>query len=302
MTRVHFTDAFSLMPGESASSFVLRLANFLTVKPDRFLKSALGDARNLAWAVHRHDRAEFLSDASGLDPDVLALAFARHAGGLANERAVLEFNVLEHHLDQTIRRVSPMALARDLEASIPPYHRILWSLCDLNRDPETGSPLISACDRCGRTLTWENCVDPGCCGRCGRQLWRAKTSEEPMTRFDQFVCDLFHPNPIVRSERRARLAPPLAGWSEGDLLDLMHTLHRLQRLFPAMPQSAEPVEPHVIEAGSSIKELMELPIRTAARASPSTAVTVVAAAITAVLRAAPPQVAGFLQNLLMSRS
>lgn len=69
-----------------------------------------------------------------------------------------------------------------------------------------------------------------------------------------------------------------------------------------MLPTAEPVEPQVIEAGSSIKELMDLPIRTAARASPSTAVTVVAAATTAALRAAPPQVAEFLKNLLMSRS
>jgi hypothetical protein len=302
MTGARSNGAFPLMPGESASSFVLRLASFLTVKPDRFLKSALGDARNLASAIHRRDRAEFLSDASGLDPNVLALAFVRHAGGLPNERSVLDFKISEHHLDQTVRRVSPLALARDLEASIPPNHRILWSLRDLHNDPETGSPLISACDHCGRTLTWENCVDPGCCGRCGRQLWRAKTSEEPMTQFDQFVCDLFHPNPIVRSERRARLAPPLAEWSEGDLLDLMHTLHRLRRLVPAMPPSAEPVDPQVIEAGSSIKELMDLPIRTAARASQSTAVTVVAAATMAALRAAPPQVAEFLKNLLMSRS
>jgi hypothetical protein len=302
MTRARSNGAFPLMPGESASSFVLRLASFLTVKPDRFLKSALGDARNLAWAIHRYDRAEFLSDASGLDPNVLALAFVRHAGGLATERSVLGFKISEHHLDQTVRRVSPSALTRDLDASIPPYHRILWSLRDLHNDPETGSPLISACDHCGRTLTWENCVDPGCCGRCGRQLWRAKTSEEPMTRFDQFVCDLFHPNPMVRSELRARLAPPLAGWSEGDLLDLLHTLQRLQRLFPTMPHSGEPFEPHVIEAGSSIKKLMELPIRTAARASPGTAAAVVAAAMTGVLRAATPQVGEFLQNLLMSRS
>lgn len=302
MTRTRSNGAFPLMPAESASSFVLRLASFLTIKPDKFLKSALGDARNLAWAIHRHDRAEFLSDASGMDPNVLALAFVRHAGGLANERSVLDFEISEHHLDQTVRRVSPVALARDLNASIPPYHRILWSLRDLHNDPETGSPLISACDHCGRTLTWENCVDPACCGRCGRQLWRAKTSEEPMTRFDQFVCDLFHPDPMVRSQRRARLAPSLAGWSEGDLLDLMHTLQRLQRLFPATPHNAKPFEPYVIEAGSSIKELMELPIKTAARASRGTAVAVVAAATTAVLRAAPPHVAEFLQKLLMSRS
>jgi hypothetical protein len=118
-------NSFPLLPGESASSFVLRLANFLTIKPDRFLKAALGDARNLAAAVYRQDRVEFLSDASGLDPDILALAFARRAGGLATKRSVLDFTISEHHLDQTVRRVSPFVLSRDIEASRSPYHHLV---------------------------------------------------------------------------------------------------------------------------------------------------------------------------------
>jgi hypothetical protein len=302
MIRPRSNDAFPLMPGESASSFVLRLANFLTIKPDRFLKSALGDPRNLASAVYRQDRVEFLSDASGLDPDVLALAFARRAGGFATDRSVLDFTISEHHLDQSIRRICPFVLSRDIEASRSPYHRLVWSVRDVRRDPETGAPLISACDHCGRTLTWENCVDPGLCGRCGRPLWRAGSLEEPMTQFDLFVCDLFHPDPAVRSRRRSRLAPPLAGWHEGDLLDLMHALRRVRLLFPSVHPNAEVIEPALIEANSSIGGMLNQPMREAARAGPGTAVTVAAAATTAALRTAPPAVAEFLTTLLMSRS
>ncbi|MDA9396250.1 hypothetical protein WN73_37670 [Bradyrhizobium sp. CCBAU 45394] len=296
------TGAFLLMPGESASSFVLRLANFLTVKPDKFLRSALGDPRNLAWAIHRSDKLQFLCDASGLPSEHLAFAFAQRSPGPPNERFVLQFRISEHHLDQTTRRVSPTVLARDLEASIPPYHRILWSVRDLRRDPETGSPLISACDHCGATLTWQNCVDPACCGRCGRQLWRARSPEDPMTRFDQFVRDLFHPDATVRSELRSSFVPPLGGWAEGDLIDLLYSLQRVQHLLSSSPKSAVTIEPAVIEAGSSIKQAMDLPIRSAALATQSTAVTVAAAARMAALRSAPPPVAEFLIQLLMSRS
>jgi hypothetical protein len=302
MIGPHFNDAFPLMPGESASSFVLRLAEFLTVKPDRFLKSLLGDHRNLASAVYRQDRVEFLSDASGLDPNLLALAFARRTGGLAPERSILDFTISEHHLDQSVRRVSPFVLSRDIEASRPPSHRLVWSVRDLRHDPETGAPLISACDHCGRTLTWENCVDPGSCGRCGRPLWRAVQLDEPMTQFDLFVCDLFHPDPAVRSRRRSRLTPPLDRWPEGHLLELMHALRRVRLLFPSVHPNAEVIEPALIEASSSIGGMLKQPMREAARAGPGTAVTVAAAVTTAAWRTAPPAVAEFLKTLLMSRS
>ena len=295
-------DVFPLMPGESASSFVLRLANFLTVKPDRFLKKVLGDERNLAWAIHRRDRVELLSDFSGLDPDVLDRAFARRTDGLAGERALLDFTLAERHLDQTVRRVSPFVLAQDVAAARSPYHRLIWSVRDVHRDPETGSPLISACDHCGRILTWENCVDPGSCGRCGRPLWRTTPPDKPIAQLDLFICDLFSPHPAVRSARRSRLAPPLSGWPEGDLLDLMHALRRVQRLFPTVQPNSAVIEPVVIETHSSISGLLNRPMSEAARSGPGTAVTVAAAATTAALRTAPPLVAEFLKTLLMSRT
>jgi hypothetical protein len=303
MTDARPNNAFPLMYGESASSFVLRLANFLTVRPEGFLRTVLGDARNLASAVHRYDKLDFLTDASGLDTEVLSRAFVRRPGGSENERVVLDFKVAERHLDQSTRRVSPVALARDIESSRPPYHHLVSSIRDLRFDPETGSPLISACDHCCRTLTWESCVDPASCGRCGRPLWRAKTLSGPMTEYDLFVCDLFHPDPAVRSARRSRLAPPLRGWPEGDLLDLMHTLRRVQCLFNIPgTRSAELVGPEIIEESSSIRGLLDRPIRAAAQSAANTAVTVAAAATTSTLRSAPRPVAEFLTSLLVSRT
>jgi hypothetical protein len=303
MTGARSNNTVPLMCGESASSFVLRLANFLTVRPEGFLRSALGDARNLAWAVHRYDKVDFLSDASGLDADAVSRAFI-HPAGPENERAVLDFKVAERHLDQSTRRVSPVALARDIECSSPPYHRLVWSMRDLRFDPETGSPLISACDHCCRTLTWENCVDPASCGRCGRPLWRAKAFAEPMTQYDLFVCDLFHPDPAVRSDRRSRLAPQLIDWSEGDLLDLMHVLRRVQRIsrIPEMGPNAHAVGPEIIEASSSISGFLNGPLRAAAQSSERTAVTVAAAVTTSALMAAPRPVAAFLTSLMVCRT
>jgi hypothetical protein len=298
------TDAFPLMTGESACSFALRLANFLTVRPDGFLRTFLGDARNLASAVHLHGKTDFLSDASGLDRQAIAASFIRPSSDLTGERILLDFTVAEHHIDQTTRRVSPAAFARDVEASKAPYHRLVWSVRELRFDPETGSALISACDHCGRTLTWEDCFDPASCGRCGRELWRAKTPEETMTPYDALVCDLFHRDPQVRSDRRSRLAPPLIGWSEGDLLDLMNTLRRVQRIFqiPSMGPNVQAVDPRIIEASSSISGFLNGPLRAAAQSSERTAITVAAAATTSALMAAPRPVANFLTSLMVSRT
>lgn len=294
-------NAFSLMPGESAPSFVLRLANFLTVKPDRFLRAFLGDERTLASAVYLHHKADFLADASGLDRQAASLAFIRRLRDPTGGRAFLDFTVADHHIDQTVRRVSPLALVRDVEAGIPPYHRLPWSVRDLNHDPETGSPLISACDHCGRPLTWEDCVDVASCGRCGRPLWRATAPDEPMSAFDQFVSALFHPDPIVRSDRRSKLAPVLVGWSEGDLLDLMSTLRRVQRIFPIGP-GARLAGPEVIEENSSISGLLNRPLKDAARSGDRVAITVAAAATTSALMTAPRSIAAFLNSLLVSRT
>jgi len=294
-------NAIWLMPGESAPSFVLRLANFLTVRPDRFLRAFLGDERMLASAVYMHHKADFLADASGLDRQAASLAFIRRSRDPAGERTFLGFTVAEHHIDQSTRRVSPVALARDVEACLPPYHRLAWSVRDLKRDPETGSPLISACDHCGRTLTWEDCVDVASCGRCGRLLCRATVPDEPMSAFDEFVSALFHPDPIVRSDRRSKLAPVLVGWSEGDLLDLMSTLRRVQRIFP-MGAGAQLAGPEVIEANSSISGLLNRPLKDAARSEDRVAVTVAAAATTSALMTSPRPIAAFLNSLLVNRT
>jgi hypothetical protein len=135
-------------------------------------------------------------------------------------------------------------------------------------------------------------------------LWRAKTSDEPMTPYDLLVCDLFHPDPVVRAERRSRLAPPLIGWSEGDLLDLTHTLRRVQRLFPIPSTGPNPevVGPEIIERSSSIAGLLAGPMKAAAQSSESTAVTVAAAATTSALSSAPRPVANFLTSLMVSRA
>jgi hypothetical protein len=284
-------DAFSLMPGESAP----------TVKPDIFLRAVLGDERTLASAVYLHHKADLLADASGLDCQAASLAFFRRSRDPAGDRAFLDFTVAEHHIDQTIKRVSPVALARDIEACRLPYHRLVWSVRDLKFDPETGSALISACDHCGRTLTWEDCVDIASCGRCGRPLCRAAAPDEPMTAFDEFVSALFHPDPIVRSDWRSKLAPVLVGWSEGDLLDLMHTLRRFQRIFPMSP-AAQLAGPEVIEANSSISGLLNRPLKVAARSDERGAVTVAAAATTSALMTAPRPIAAFLNSLLVSRT
>jgi hypothetical protein len=301
MTGTTPGNAFPLMCGESASSFVLRLAIFMTVKPDKFLKRFLGDERTLASAVYMHHKADLLSDVSGLDYEAAAIAFIRRSNG---ECRFLEFHVADHHIDQTIRRVSPVALARDIEAHRPPSHRLAWSLRDLRHDPETGSPLISHCDHCRALLSWENCVDVASCGRCGRQLWRATPPVEPMTGFDEFVSALFHPDPTVRSNRRNRLAPTLIGWHEGDLLDLMHALRRVERLFPATSNEVRPqfAGPQTIEANSSISAFLNEPMKAAARSDVRTAVIVTAAATTSALSMAPRPIAAFLNSLLMNRT
>ncbi|UPJ55290.1 hypothetical protein [Bradyrhizobium sp. 192] len=301
MIETRWTDSFPLMNGESASSFSLRLANFLTVRPEGFLKSAFGDPRSLAHAVHRHDRLEFLSDASGLDPVALSRAFVLPTDGSSRELAVLDFTLSENHLDQSVRRVSPLALSLDVAASTPPYHRITWCLRDLRFDPATNAPLISACDHCGRALTWETCSDPGTCGRCGRPLWRAAAPHVPMTQFDLFLCDLFHPNAAVRWDRRTKLASPLRNWPEGDLIDLLRALQRVQRLFPSAHSTDDAVGPSVIEADGSISEMLNQNIKAAGSGS-STAVTVAAAATMAVLKESPRPVAEFLTSLLVSRT
>jgi hypothetical protein len=297
-------NAFPLMRGESASSFVLRLANFMTVRPDKFLRRFLGDERTLASAVYMHHKVDFLSDISGLDREAAMIAFIRRSIGSTGECHFLEFDVAAHHIDQTIRRVSPVALARDIEAHRPPKHLLVWSVRDLRYDPETGSPLISHCDHCGALLSWENCVDVASCGRCGRHLWRATPPVEPMTDFDEFVSALFHPDPIVRSDRRNRLAPTLIGWHEGDLLDLIHALRRVERLLPATSKGGDTqlAAPQIIEAHSSISGFLNGPMKAAARSDERTAVIVAAAATTAALSMAPRPIATFLNSLLMSRT
>jgi hypothetical protein len=297
-------DAFPLEVGESASSFTLRLANFLTVKPDRFLRLFLGDERTLASAIYRYEKADFLSDASGLDRNTLSAAFVRRSPEHPGEVSMTDFTIAERHIDQTTRRVSPVALARDVAASRPRYHRLIWSVRELRFDPDTTSPLISACDHCCATLLWEDCFDPGSCGRCGRRLSLAKSADETMTPYDLLVCELFHPNPAVRKARRSKLAAPLVGWSEGDLLDLLQTLRRIQRTIhiPCTAGAGMTTEPAaLIGASGAIGEFLNAPLRVAAMSNERTAVTVAAAATTSALMAAPRPVACFLASLMVHR-
>jgi hypothetical protein len=297
-------NACSLESGESASSFVLRLANFLSVKPDRFLRAYLGDERTLASAIYQYGKADLLGEASGLDRKTLSAAFVRRSPDMIGETSVLDFIVAERHIDQTTRRVSPAALARDVAAGRPPYHRLIWSLGDLRFDPETGSALISACDHCGRILLWEDCFEPGSCGRCGRPLWLAAAPEVTMTPYDLLVCDLFHPDATIREARRSKLAAPLVVWTEGDLLDLLHTLRRIQRTIhlPSTGGAGPTGEPaSLIGASVTISEFLNEPLRAAAQSGERTAVTVAAAATSSVLMAAPRPVASFLLSFLVHR-
>jgi hypothetical protein len=296
--------AFPLEVGESASSFVLRLANFLTVKPDGFLRALLGDERALASAIYQYGKVDFLCEASGLDRETLSAAFVRRRPDIAGEFAMLDYTLADRHIDQTTRRVSPVALARDVAASQAPYHRLVWCLRDLRFDPETSSPLISACDHCGRNLSWEDSFDPASCGRCGRPLWLAEAAETTKMPYDTLLCELFHPDDNVRSARRSALAAPLAGWSEGDLLDLLQTLRRIQRTIyiPSTAAGARTAEPALlIEASSTISEFLYEPLRIAAQSSDRTAVTAAAAAATAALMAAPGRVGPFLTSLMVHR-
>jgi hypothetical protein len=295
--------AFRLEVGESASSFVLRLAEFLTVRPAGFLRDLLGDARTAASAIHCFEKIDLFVDASGLDRGTLSAAFVRRSSTAPNERAFLDFTISERHVDQTIRRVSPAALARDVAESRPPFHRLIWSLRDLRFDPETLTPLISDCDHCGRTLLWDNAFDPASCGRCGRPLWRSAAARQTITAVDLMLCELFHPKGKVRAERRRRLAFPLNKWAEGDLLDLLHTLRRIYRTvhLPACGPSAPMVEPEVLETTSSISEFLTGSLKSAVRSGERTAVTVAAAATTAALMASPPPVASFLTSLMVNQ-
>jgi hypothetical protein len=135
-------------------------------------------------------------------------------------------------------------------------------------------------------------------------LWRATPPVEPMTDLDGFVSALFHPDPIVRSDRRNRLAPTLIGWREGDLLDLIHALRRVERLLQATSKGGDTqlAAPQIIEAHSSISRFLNAPMKAAARSDERTAVIVAAAATTSALSMAPRPIAAFLNSLLMNRT
>jgi len=293
--------AFPLEVGESASSFVLRLADFLTLRPAAFLRTLLSDARAAASAIHCYERVDLFADACGVDRDTLSSAFVRRSSGSADERVLLGFTISDRHVDQTIRRVSPAVLAQDIADSGTPYHRLIWILRDLHFHPETMTPLISDCDHCGKTLLWENAFDPASCGSCGRQLWRAAAAQQSITPLDRLVCDLFHPSAQIRSARRKMLAPALIDWNEGDLLDLLHALRRVHRTVhvPVCGPNAPPVEPNILQTAEAISQFLTGPLKAAAKSGERTMVTVAAAATTAALMASPRPVANFLTSMVV---
>jgi hypothetical protein len=213
---------FEPFENESASSLLVRAASRLSPIPGIVIRHFLGDAEAVASAVHRHEAIGIMADGLGLEPAVIERAMVRR---LEEHLALGPFVVRIEDVDQTRRRVCPAVLRNDVRHGRAPYQRLNWPIRVLRFDPDTGEPIVDRCG-CGNDLLWCRTVRIDECPACGSLLWESAMAEGTPedTEAVHFLNRLFSGNAARRREVRASLPQALAGWSEGDLLELFETV------------------------------------------------------------------------------
>jgi hypothetical protein len=221
----HSALEFPLLPGESASGFLLRVAPIVRPSIRAEIDYFLGLDDALASAVFRSELAVWIAETLGTSRyDMLAAMIHKSAGYYT----LGDFHLRTGQITQWRRRVSPSVLNLDARyGCFPPHHRLVWSIDGLNDDPEYRCRIVDACPRCREYLRWSTATDVETCTVCGCDLATTPVDEGEPTTFDNFLMALFHPNEDVRMSVR-RSCPEAVRWlPEGDVLDLLLGLAKI---------------------------------------------------------------------------
>jgi hypothetical protein len=216
------------MIGESAASLVLRAAVAMSPYPAAVVGRLLGRANYLASTMNRSELADAIAAFAGLaQADVMQTMLRLHEEDAGLLR-VGDFVLRPDQIMQTPLRLAPGCLQADLASGTEPYHRLIWAVRSLERDPDTGAPLSGRCSNCRVSIAWENLRELGRCSHCRRPSWVVdQTQAQQPAEAAAFRIALFRSSPFERAEFRRRLPVQTERWPEADILSLLDAVAAL---------------------------------------------------------------------------
>jgi hypothetical protein len=225
---------FSPNPGESASSFSVRLAHFVSPAWEKVLSGFVSADNAAASAIHRTAIAETIAELAGVDISVVLASMAVPRPDNTEFVQLGPFLIGHNQISQVRRRIAPQALSEDIARGHEPFHRSIWTIKAVCADPVTGDMLIEDCSACGAGLQWANIIEVGRCGECGQKLWLSTPTmpEGIECELCEFFGGVFHPEANRRAALRRRLPDELANWSEGALIEAIETIGIVSELTP----------------------------------------------------------------------
>ncbi|MDN4982174.1 TniQ family protein [Bradyrhizobium sp. WYCCWR 13022] len=212
---------FAPLPGESLPSLLLRAASTLTPSPQHVVHDLLGNPEHLASAATRIDRMKELADYLNVAPSELIPTMLVPDDNRPHHVRLGDFVFRWDQVRQTPVRFAFDILRKDEH----PYHRLVWSVCALRRDPDTGTPLEDRCAFCSEHFRWSAASALARCHGCGgeatRMTARPKVSDDAKA---VFCAKLLSSSVRQRTEFRRSLPDDMATWAEADLLEMADAL------------------------------------------------------------------------------
>ncbi|QDP26158.1 hypothetical protein [Bradyrhizobium cosmicum] len=193
----------------------------MTPFPQNVVHDLLGHPEHLASAATRVDRVEELAEylnvlSSELIPTMLVPD--------DNRPGHVRLGDFVFRCDQV--RQTPVRLAFDmLRNDNLPYHRLVWVVRALHKDPDTGAPLEDRCAFCLAHFAWSAAVALARCHGCGGEADRMPAkSIVPGDAKADFCAQLLSSSVRRRSDFRRTLPDGMATWPEADLLEMADAL------------------------------------------------------------------------------
>lgn len=286
------------LPGESASSLVFRAASTFSAFPPGVVRALLGDSSFLASAVHRSNLVKSISEFAGVPESAINNTMAYRCDETTNCIKLGDFFLRPGQIKLTPRKVAPACFREDIRGGGTAYHRLIWCVCALDVDPDTGFPLIETCAACCRALAWINLSEQEQCGFCNHSLIVDACTTATRNVVSDFYAGLFQSSADRRSEFRATLPASVSDWPEMDIITLTECLSCLRSA--SAGQIGESRTISAILAGpaaitSLLSDILETYRVLGGRFANAIGVASLTAAIT---RSSAPRVTAFLLPLL----